>query len=92
MAAIRKLEQSLDHVLSAPEAEASSQVEALSALLRSHIGISESDSDADGETDSDTEGMALDGVTGDKRKLFVFVRGFMVAPSMLIIPSQKRCT
>jgi len=88
MAAIRELEQSLDAVLLAPGP--SSQVEALNALLRSHIG--ESDSDADGETDSDTEGMALDGVTGDKRKLFVFIRGLVVAPSMLITPSQKRCT
>ena len=68
MAAILKLEQSLDAVLSAPGP--SSQPEALNELLRSHIG--ESDSDADGEADSDTEGMALDGVTGDKRKLFVF--------------------
>jgi hypothetical protein len=66
MAAIRKLEQSLDSVLSAPGSP--SQVEALNALLRSHIGTGESDSDADGETDSDAEGMALDGVTGDKRK------------------------
>jgi hypothetical protein len=73
MAAIRELEQSLDAVLSTPGP--SSQVEALNALLRSHIG--ESDSDADGETDSDIEGMALDGVTGDKRKLFVFIRGFV---------------
>ena len=70
MAAIRELEQSLDAVLSAPGP--SSQAEALNALLRSHIG--ESDSDADGEADSDTEGMALEGITGDKRRLFVFIR------------------
>jgi transcriptional activator SPT7 len=68
MAAIRELDQSLDAVLSAPGP--SSQAEALNALLRSYVG--ESDSDADGEADSDPEGMALDGVTGDKRKLFVF--------------------
>lgn len=88
MAAIRELEQSLDAVLSTPGP--SSQAETLNALLRSHIG--ESDSDADGDADSDTEGMALDGITGDKRKLFVFVRGSVVVHSMLIIPSQKRCT
>ncbi|KAI0301716.1 hypothetical protein B0F90DRAFT_1717263 [Multifurca ochricompacta] len=64
MTAIHELEQSLDAVLSAPGP--SSNAEALNALLRSYIG--ESDSDADGEVESDSDGMAVDGATGDKRK------------------------
>ncbi|KAI9507752.1 hypothetical protein F5148DRAFT_1202423 [Russula earlei] len=65
MAAILELERSLDAVLSVPGP--SRHAEALDELLRSYIG--ESDSDADGEADSDGEGIALDGATGDKRKL-----------------------
>jgi hypothetical protein len=69
MAAILELEQSLDAVLS--EAGPSSHAEALDATLSSYIGLGDSDSDADGEADTDSEGMPVDGVTGDKRKLFV---------------------
>ncbi|KAF8260333.1 hypothetical protein EI94DRAFT_1748778 [Lactarius quietus] len=67
MAAILELEQSLDAVLS--EAGPSSNAEALDATLCSYIGLGESDSDADGEADTDSEGMPVDGVTGEKRKL-----------------------
>jgi transcriptional activator SPT7 len=87
MAAIFELEQSLDALLSAPGP--SSHADALDALLRSHIG--ESDSDADDGADSDAEGIVLDGATGDKRKLFVFTRASAI-DSILIISSQKRHT
>ena len=69
MAAILALERSLDAVLLEPGP--SSHAEALDATLSSYIGVGESDSDADGEADTDSEGMAVDGATGDKRKLFV---------------------
>jgi hypothetical protein len=69
MAAILELEQSLDAVLS--EAGPSSHAEALDATLCSYIGLGDSDSDADGEADTDSEGMPVDSLTGDKRKLFV---------------------
>jgi hypothetical protein len=72
MAAVLKLEQSLDAVLSAPGP--STQAETLNELLRSYIG--ESESDADCEADSDSEGLALDGAPGDKRKLLVFAPGY----------------
>lgn len=87
MAAILELEQSLDAVLSAPGP--SSHAEVLNALLRSHIG--ESDSEVDGGADSDAEGIALDGPTGDKRKLLVLTRGSGATHLMLTIPSQKWC-
>jgi hypothetical protein len=85
MAAIRDIEQSLDAVLSAPGP--SSHAEKFNALLRSYIG--DSDSDADCEADSDSEGMALDGATSEKRKLFVFTPGCRVVHSVLINSSQK---
>ncbi|KAI0253661.1 hypothetical protein BJV78DRAFT_1152789 [Lactifluus subvellereus] len=85
MAAILKLEQSLDAVLSAPGP--SSNAEALNAVLRPHMG--ESDSDADGETESEDEEIAVDGATGDKRKLFVFIRERKVVHLALTISSQK---
>ncbi len=81
------VEQSLDALLSAPGP--SSHADALDALLRSHIG--ESDSDADDGAHSDAEGIVLDGATGDKRKLFVFTRASAI-DSVLIISSQKRHT
>ncbi|KAI0264096.1 hypothetical protein BC834DRAFT_883527 [Gloeopeniophorella convolvens] len=66
MATILELEQSLDAVLSEPGPSGNS--EALSSLLRSYVD--ESDPDADGEADSDSDDhMAVDGTTGDKRKL-----------------------
>ncbi|KAI9441880.1 hypothetical protein H4582DRAFT_1421945 [Lactarius indigo] len=67
MAAILELERSLDTVLSEPGP--SNHAEALDALLCSYIGDSDSDADADGEADSDSEALAVDGATGDKRKL-----------------------
>ena len=72
MATILELEQSLDAVL-ASEPGPSSHAEALDATLSSYIGLGDlsSDSDADGEADTDSEGMPVDGITGDKRKLFV---------------------
>jgi transcriptional activator SPT7 len=85
MATIRDLERSLDDVLSAPGP--SNHAEKFNALLRSYIG--DSDSDADCEADSDSEGMALDGATSEKRKLFVFTPGCEVVYSMLINLSQK---
>jgi hypothetical protein len=85
MAAILELEQSLDAVLSAPGP--SSNAEALDAVLRSYMG--ESDSDADGETESDDEEIAVDGPTGDKRKLFVFIQQRKVVHFTLTISSQK---
>jgi hypothetical protein len=81
MAAILELEQSLDAVLSAPGP--SSNAEALDVLLRSYMG--ESDSDADGETESDDEEIAVDGATGEKRKLFVFTCQRKVVHSTLTI-------
>lgn len=86
MAAILEIEQSLDAVLSEPGP--SSHAEVLNALLRSHIG--ESDSEVDGGADSDAEGIALDGPTGDKRKLLVLTRGSGATHLMLTIPLQKR--
>jgi transcriptional activator SPT7 len=86
MAAILELEQSLDAVLSAPGP--SSNAEALDALLRSYMGESE-DSDADGETESDDEEVAVNGATGDKRKLFVSICQRKCVHSMLIISPQK---
>lgn len=80
MAAIFELEQSLDALLSAPGP--SSHADALNALLRSHIG--ESDSDADDGADSDAEGIVLDGATGDKRKLFVFTRASAIDSILMI--------
>jgi hypothetical protein len=85
MAAILEIEKSLDAVLSAPGP--SSHAETLNSLLRSHIG--DSDSDADGEADSDYEGIVLDGVTSDKRKLFVFTLGCNIIHPLLITSSQK---
>lgn len=85
MAAIFKLEQSLDAVLSAPGP--SSDAELLNSLLLPYIG--ESDSDADGEADSDSEEIALDGAVGDKRKLFVFTRECKVVHLTLMLPLQK---
>lgn len=86
MAAIFELGQSLDAVLLPGS---SSHAEDLNALLRSHIG--QSDSEADGGADSDAEGIALDGPISNKRKLLVLTRGSTATHLMLTIPSQKWC-
>ena len=86
MATILELEQSLDAVL-ASEPGPSSHAEALDATLSSYIGLGDlsSDSDADGEADTDSEGMPVDGITGDKRKLFVQICNAVL--KMLMRPS-----